>query len=151
MASFGNEHFEVYHPDKELHSNILKENPAPDNVDQVKKLGEFSISILKDRRGSASNELINQEKILEKIQVKIRDIMGSLCPVWNTVGKATNFNEQSVKASLDAMQKFIEQTMLMLGQSSNIMTYHRPYNLLNNLMVYSNQANELLREKKDLL
>ena len=34
-------------PDKELHSNILKENPVPDNVEQVKKLDEFAISILK--------------------------------------------------------------------------------------------------------
>ena len=34
-------------PDKELHSNILKENPVTDNVEQVKKLDEFAISILK--------------------------------------------------------------------------------------------------------
>ena len=108
MTSFANKHFELYLPDKELHSNILKENPVPGNVDQVKKLDNFAISILKDSRGSASNELINQEKVLEKIQVKIRDIMWSLCQLWYIVGKATNSNEQSVNASLDDMQKFIE-------------------------------------------
>ena len=78
MASFANEHFELYLPDKKLHSNILKENPVHDNADQVKKLDDFAISILKDRRGSASNGLINQVKVLEKIQVNIRDIMGPL-------------------------------------------------------------------------
>ena len=57
----------------------MKENPVPDNVDQVKKLDDFAISILQDRRGSAIHELINQGKVLEKIQVKIRDIMGPLC------------------------------------------------------------------------
>ena len=82
MASFANEHFELYLPDKELHSNILKENPVHDNVDQVKKLNDFAISILKDRRGSASNELINQVKVLEKIQVNIRNIMGPLVNFW---------------------------------------------------------------------
>ena len=78
MASFANEHFELYLPDKELHSNILKENPVPDNADQVKKLYDFTTSILKDKRGSASNEWINQDKVLKNIQVKIRKIMGPL-------------------------------------------------------------------------
>ena len=48
------------------------------------------------------------------------------------------------------MQKIIEQTVLMVGQSSNMVTYHRRYNLLNNLMGSSNQTKEALRES-DLL
>ena len=39
----------------------------------------------------------------------------------------------------------------MVGQSSNTVTYHRQYNLLNNLMGSSNQAKKALRMKKDLL
>ena len=39
----------------------------------------------------------------------------------------------------------------MLSQSSNTMTYHRRYNLLNNLMGFSNQTKVALRKKKDLL
>ena len=39
----------------------------------------------------------------------------------------------------------------MLSQSSNTMTYHRRYNLLNNLMGFSNQTKAALRKKKDLL
>ena len=62
-----------------------------------------------------------------------------------------SFNEQLVNALLDDMQKFIEQTFLMAGQSSDTVTYHRRYKLLNNLMGFSNQAKEALREKKDLL
>ena len=110
MAFLANEHFELYLPDKEAHSHKLKENPVPDNVDLVEKLDDFAIQILKDRRGSANNELIKQDKVLEKIQVKIRDIMGPLCRPLN--------------ASLDDMQKCIKQTVLMVGQSSNTVTYH---------------------------
>ena len=55
-----------------------------------------------------SNKLNNQDKVLEKIQVKIGD-MGSLCELWYIVEKTTNSNEQSANASLDNMQKFIEQ------------------------------------------
>ena len=39
----------------------------------------------------------------------------------------------------------------MLGQSLNMVTYHRQYNLLKNLMGSSNQTKEALREKNDLL
>ena len=59
MAPFATKHFELYLSDKELHSNILKENPVPDNADKVKKLDDFAISILKGRRKSVRNELIN--------------------------------------------------------------------------------------------
>ena len=39
----------------------------------------------------------------------------------------------------------------MVGQISNTVTYHRRYNLLNNLVGSLNQAREALREKKDIL
>ena len=88
---------------------------------------------------------------MERLQVKIRDIMETLCQLWYIDEKATNSNEQSINASLADGQKFIEQTFLMMGQSSNMLTYHRQYNLLDNLMGSSNQTKEALRKKKDLL
>ena len=51
MDSFANKHFEPYLLDKELHSNVLKENPVTDNADQVKKLDDFAMSILEDSVG----------------------------------------------------------------------------------------------------
>ena len=122
MASFANDHFELYLPDKELLSNMLTENPAPHNADQNKKLDDFAISIVKDRPRSANNGLINQDKVLEKVQGKIRDIMGPFFRLWNIVENATNFNEQSVNPSQDNIQKYIEQTVLMVGQSSDTVT-----------------------------
>ena len=122
MASFANDHFELYLPDKELLSNMLTENPVPHNADQNKKLDDFAISIVKDRPRSANNGLINQDKVLEKVQGKIRDIMGPFFRLWNIVENATNFNEQSVNPSQDNIQKYIEQTVLMVGQSSDTVT-----------------------------
>ena len=103
MTSFANEHFELYLPDQELDSNILKENPVPDKVDQVKKLDDSDISILNNRRRSPRNELINQDKVLEKIQVKIRDIMRPPCRLWDIAEKANNTIEQSLNESLEDM------------------------------------------------
>ena len=49
------------------------------------------------------------------------------------------------------MQKFMEQAVLMVGQSSDTVIYPRRYNLLNNLIGSSNQPKEGLSKKKDLL
>ena len=49
------------------------------------------------------------------------------------------------------MHKPIDQTVLMVGQSSDTVTYNRQYKLLNNLMGFSNKAKEALTEKKDFL
>ena len=52
---------------------------------------------------------------------------------------------------MNDIQTFIEQTILMVGQSSNTVTYHRRYSLLNALMNSSTQSKETLKEKKDLV
>ena len=49
------------------------------------------------------------------------------------------------------MHKPIDQTVLMVGQSSDTVTYNRQDKLLNNLMGFSNKAKEALTEKKDFL
>jgi len=36
---------------------ILQGNPVPDNIDPVKKLDDFAVSIPKDRRRGSGNEL----------------------------------------------------------------------------------------------
>ena len=52
--------------------------------------------------------------------------MEPLCPtLWDIAEKATNSNEQLVNASLDDIQNVFEQTVLLVGQSPNKVTYHR--------------------------
>ena len=70
-------------------------------------------------------------------------------PFWDIDENANKSGEQSVNTSLEQIQKFIEQTVLMVGQSSNTVNFHRRYNLLNNLMGSSSQVLEALKEKKD--
>ena len=118
----------------------MKENPVPDNVEQVKKLDNFAISILKDRHGSDRNELINKDTVLDKIQLNIIDVIGHLSRLWDIVNKVTVSNKQSVTALLDDMRNFIVKIALMVGQISNMITYHRRYNLLYNLMLSWNKS-----------
>ena len=92
---------------------------------------------------------MNQDKVLEKTQLKIRDILRPLSLLWDIVKEAINSNEQSVNGLLDEIYLLkIYWTNRFNGGSK---TYHRRYNKLNNLMGFSNQNKETLMEKKDFL
>ena len=52
---------------------------------------------------------------------------------------------------MDNIRAYIEQTVLLLGQTSNYITYIRRYNLLAALNYPSQQSKEMLREEADLL
>jgi len=60
--------------------------------------------------------------------------MGPLARMWSILEKAIQSKEEHVSVSLTDLQQYMEQTILMIGQSSNTVTYHRRYNLLNSLL-----------------
>ena len=156
VATYINEHFEMYIPDKELKTGTLVNNPVPDNLDPVKKLGDFAMIILKDSKHTrTANELINADNVLKKIQGKIRDIMGPLSRmlnvVLNVVEEATRSNDENVTVLLTDLKESMEQTALLVGQSSNTVSYHRRYNIPNSWMRNTSQAKKLLKEKAELL
>ena len=152
VADYINEHFEKYIPNKELKDAILVDNPVPENLDPVKKLDDFARSILKDSRHSKiANEIVNMDNVLEKVQKKIRDIMGPLSRMMDMIESATGSEEDKVTVSLFELKEYMEQTAVLVGQSSNTVSNHRRYNVLNGLMGSTTQAKELLREKTDLL
>lgn len=119
MATYANEHFELYVPDKEIKSAILVENPVHINIDPVKKMDDFVKSILKDnQRGKGTSELISHDNVLEKVQNKIRDVMGPLS-MWCMIENAVLSKTEDVTISLDTMKEFMEQTVLLVGQFSD--------------------------------
>lgn len=150
MANYANEQFEIFIPDKELKEAVLMLNPVPDNIDPTKKLDDFVRSILKEKRKTGT-EVINQDNVLEKVQTKIRGIMGPLSRVWKIVEEARESSDRKVTISLDELQSFVEQTVIMVGQSSNTVSYHRRLNILQCLTDSQSQAKEMLREKAELL
>ena len=49
MANYANKHFEEYVPEDSLKQAILCQNPVQDDLDNVKKLDDFSRNILKEK------------------------------------------------------------------------------------------------------
>ena len=50
MANYANKYFEEYVSEDSLKVSILCKNAFPDNLDNVKKLDDFSQGILKEKR-----------------------------------------------------------------------------------------------------
>ena len=57
-------------------------------------------------------------------------VMGPLSNLWMLVEKARRSKEKQIPIDLDNIRAYIEKTVLLLGQTSNYITYFRKYNIL---------------------
>ena len=150
LSEYANHYMSKYINDKGLKEKILTENPVPTNIDKVKVMDEFLKGIMKDKK--KSNEIL-LDSILEKVQKKTRDIFGPLARMWdyleNVVKKPSDEGE-SISVNLEGLLSYTQQTVLVLGQALNTVSYHRKYNALSVLMS-PNEAKTTIREEGDLL
>ena len=82
MASYINKNTNDFLPDKILTESILEENPVPTNVLPNPKLDEYLAVMLEGKKKYFE---ITRERSLNRIQGKIRDILGPLSWVWEAV------------------------------------------------------------------
>ena len=127
MANYTNKYFKEYLPEDSLKEATLCQNSVPDNLDNVRKLDNFLRDILKEKR--KTNEQ-NFKKVLEKLQRKTVDVTGPLSKLWNILEGAKRAEEDAVQISINDLTYYFDQTVLLLGQSSNAITYHRTLNML---------------------
>ena len=60
--------------------------------------------------------------------------MGPLSKLWNILEGAKGAEEDAVKISVNELLHYVKQTVLLLRQSSNAITYHRRLNVLESVM-----------------
>jgi len=140
-----NELFENYIPDKEVKEAVLLQNPCPENLHPVKKMDDFLEDLLKDKRKT------DLEGILERVQKKNLETMGPMARLWVAFDKATNNPEETAGLpSTEECLKLVEQTMLLVGQTSNLLTFERRKNALSTIYS-SNQVTSVLKDKAEIL
>ena len=77
--------------------------------------------------------------------------MGPLSKLWNILEGAKGAEEDAVQISINDLLHYVEQTVLLLGQSSNAITYHIRLNVLGSVMNSPYQVKSMLKEKASLL
>ena len=155
MLDYVKENFENYIKEKDVKETILTDNPRPRNIKPVRKLDTYLNDLLKDKR---KNIELTFDTKLEKVQNKTNDIMGPLAKLWQSVDRYNAYQndpdkeEKEEPPQLDIVEALalLEQTVLLVGQCHNSISYERRKNVLGALMS-STQVSTMLKEKADLL
>ena len=128
MAEYVNENFDRFLSEKDLKENIFKENPVPRNINPVKILDHSLAKVVEGRQETLD------DKDLETLQSKIRDVLGLICRLWTIIEKAAtqeNSEEKEDQVSLEDIIRLIEKSVMLLDQANNKVVYFRRLIILN--------------------
>ena len=76
--------------------------------------------------------------------------MGPIAKLWKILEGAKQAEDEAVQTSVNELLFFFEQIVLLLGKSSNAITYHRRLNVLGCIMNSQYQVKTMLKEKAAL-
>ena len=125
----------------------MKKTAVPNNIQEITKLDQTIESFLKVK-GVQGMKALSQDKSLNRISNKIRNICGPLTKIWqqvertqinNSAGKDTTLNLQ------DVALKF-QHIMMLMGQAINATTFYRRKSALLALGNKESDINSVLRE-----
>ena len=145
LASYAKTQFQKYIPEKSINDAICEVHLVPNNLSQVKKMDEFLRDLLKEK---TKNNSLAVDEILGKIQKRTLSVMGPLSKVWLKLENAKKSDAPPL--SLDEILSLLEQTICLLGQTSNSFSYHRRYNILSSVCS-PQEAKNMLKNKAELL
>ena len=82
---------------------------------------------------------------------KTVNLMDPLSKLQNILEREKGAEEDAVQISINDLLHYVEQPVLLLGQSSNAITYHRRLNVLGSVMNSQYQVKSMFKEKASLL
>ena len=85
-----------------------------------------------------------------KLQQKLLDVMGPLSKVWTIVEKASIFSFEQVEVSLPEILTNLDQTVMLLGQAFNKISYLRRFGALKQITGDPRNTKQLLKEKQKI-
>ena len=122
MADYVTKKFATYVPEKDLKDSIMNENPVPLNIHKPHVLDDFLKELMEEQNKSFQ---VNIDKMLERLQHKTVNIMDPLSRVWLSLDNAMNTKKRKVEITLEDLNVPVEQTIVLLGQAYNALTYQR--------------------------
>ena len=148
MAKYTNDHFNKFIPEKNLQESILVENPVPFNLHPPRKMNEFMRDLIFEKRAGSLE--VAADSNLVKLQQKLLDVMGPLSKVWNIVQKASNSCFEQIEVSLPEILTNLDQTVMLLGQAFNNISYTRRFNALKQITGDPRKTKQLLKAKNEI-
>ena len=133
--------------DKNLKGCILNENPVPTNIPKPRKLDEYYKELLEENRAKTELTL---DGTLEKIQSKTLNIMGPLSKLWFRFEEALAQENNMVQLNLNELIQYLEQSVMLVGQAINVITFNRRLNVLS-AVHHMQKAKNIIKDQAELL
>ena len=111
-------------------------------------MDEFMKDLIFEKRAGSLE--VEADSNLVKLQQKLLDVMGHLFKVWTTVEKANNFPFKEVEVSLFQILKNLDQTVMLLDQAFNNISYTRFFNTLNQITGDPRNMKQLIKVKNEI-
>ena len=92
-----------------------------------------------------------QKIYLRNCKIKREMLWAHQQSLWKILEDAKQAEDEAVHISVTELLFYVEQIILLLGQSSNAITYHRRLNVLRCIMNSQYQVKTMLKEKTALL
>lgn len=147
MADYANKYLKNFVPEKDVKDSILTTSPVPSNIQGPKKLDDFFKELLEEKK--KRSELF-WDSNLERMQQKTLNVFGPLSKVWMTLEEANNAKDDKVEIPLEDLTTSLEQSVMLLGQAVNSMTYQRRCNALSAVMNDTRKIKSTVKEQAAL-
>ena len=92
---------------------------------------------------------MQEDKLLQKMQQKVLNVLGPLSKIWQKIEDSTQCKTDRVEIDLGEFKELTEQSIMMLGQVFNNITYNRRLSVLNALMK-EHKSKQMLKEKASI-
>ena len=147
MADYANKYLKNFVPEKDIKDSILTTSPVPPNIQGPKKLDDLFKELLEEKK--KKTELF-WDSNLERIQQKTLHVFGPLSKVWMTIEEANDAESTKVEIPLEDLTTSLEQSVMLLGQAINSMTYKRRCNALSAVMSDTRKIKSTVKEQAAL-
>ena len=146
MAKCVNYNFNVFMPEKDINDAVLRENPVPANVQRLKKLDDYFVEVLWKKNKYSTVAIDN---VLEKLHKCNSMAMSALARLCVDLEEGRQSKTKSVSISVIDLIYLTEQAVLLIGQTYNAVSYHRPLSIHPRLM-YPRQAKHTFNHDVDV-
>lgn len=146
MALYAHKYFERYVQEKDMRDSVIGENPVPTNFIKTRRLDEHFKELLDEKR---KRRELDTDKSLEHIQSKVLQIMGPLSKLWFCLEEA--FQSEETSLNLEELLDYIDSTILLVGQSYNMVSYKRRLNVLIGVGTERHKAKAAIKDQAALL
>ena len=146
MTKYAKKYFEKYVSDKDLKDSITLNSSVATNLPKTKTMDDYFVELLENQKKKKETAL---DDTFRKLQTKILTIMGRLSKVLYTVEKSQPGD--SKKFDVDKMLQYIDQTVLLIAQAFNSVSYNRRMNALKGVGTEKVKAKNTLKKQPSIL